>query len=39
VAAFCVLRSSAGGSGRFLRAARVGQAEPAPADAPVIEAA
>jgi len=41
VAAFCVLRGSSGGSGRFIRAARLGQAGPAPAalGAPATEAA
>jgi response regulator RpfG family c-di-GMP phosphodiesterase len=42
VAAFCVLRGSSGGSGRFIRAARLQDQvvpAPAPADAPVTEAA
>jgi response regulator RpfG family c-di-GMP phosphodiesterase len=40
VAAFCVLRGSGGGSGRFIRAARLqGQVEPAPAAVDAIEAA
>ncbi len=38
VAAFCVLRGS-GGSGRFIRAARMGQAESAPAGAGAAEPA
>ena len=40
VAAFCVLRGSSGGSGRFIRAARLAPAaQPAPEPAPVTEAA